>query len=66
MPDRNGEIKIRLLLDRFSVEAFLNDGEQTVTATVLTELSATGISFFADGAVEIDVTKYDLIGGNNA
>ena len=66
VPDRNGEIKIRLLLDRFSVEAFLNDGEQTVTATVLTELSATGISFFADGAVEIDVTKYDLIGGNKA
>ena len=65
VPDRNGELKIRLILDRFSAEAFLNDGEQTVTATVLTDLSATGISFYADGAVEIDVTKYDLIGGSN-
>ena len=57
---RNGELKLRLILDRYSVEAFINDGEQTVTATVLTELSATGISFFADGQAEIDVTKYDL------
>ena len=60
---RNGELKLRLILDRYSVEAFINDGEQTVTATVLTELSATGISFFADGQVEIDVTKYDLFNG---
>ena len=60
MPDRNGELKLRLILDRFSMEAFLNDGEQTMTATILTDLSATGISFFADGQVEMDITKYDL------
>ncbi len=60
VPFRDGELKLRLILDRFSVEAFVNDGEQTVTATVLTDLSAKGISFFADGEVEIDVTKYDL------
>ncbi len=60
VPDRNGELKLRLILDRFSMEAFLNDGEQTVTATILTDLSATGISFFAEGQVEMDITKYDL------
>ncbi len=60
VPFRDGELRIRLILDRFSAEAFVNDGEQTVTATVLTELSAQGISFFADGEAEIDVTKYDL------
>ena len=60
VPPRDGEISLRLILDRFSVETFVNDGEQAVTATVMTELSARGISFFADGAVEIDVTKYDL------
>ena len=42
------------------MEAFLNDGEQTVTATILTDLSATGISFFAEGQVEMDIDKYDL------
>ena len=60
VPDRNGELKLRLILDRYSMEAFLNDGEQTVTATILTDLSATGISFYAEGQVEMDIDKYDL------
>ena len=63
VPSRNGEIRLRLILDRYSVEAFINDGEQTMTATILTELSASGISFFADGKARIDVTKYDLFNG---
>ncbi len=60
VPNRGGELKLRMILDRYSVEVFLNDGEQTVTATVLTDLSATGISFFAEGQVEMDIDKYDL------
>ena len=58
---RNGELKLRLILDRFSVEVFVNDGEQVMTATMYTDQSADGISFFADGAVSMDVVKYDLI-----
>ena len=65
VPNRNGEIKLRLILDRFSAEIFINDGEQTMTATILTELSASDISFVADGAVNIDVTKYDLLWEDN-
>ena len=65
VPNRNGEIKLRLILDRFSAEIFINDGEQTMTATILTELSASDISFFANGAVNIDVTKYDLLWEDN-
>ena len=65
VPNRNGEIKLRLILDRFSAEIFINDGEQTMTATILTELSASDISFVADGAVNIDVTKYDLLREDN-
>ena len=60
VPPRNGEIKLRLILDRFSAEVFINDGEQVMTATVLTELSASDISFHVDGRVFMDVTKYDL------
>ncbi len=60
VPPRNGEIKLRLILDRFSAEVFINDGEQTMTATVLTELSANDISFHADGGIMMNVTKYDL------
>ncbi len=57
---RRGELKLRMILDRFSVEVFVNDGEQVLTATLYTEQEAEGISFFADGAVCMDVVKYDL------
>ena len=60
VPFRNGEIRLRLIMDRFSVEVFVNDGEQTMTATILTDRAAKGISFFADGRARIDVTKYEL------
>lgn len=56
----NGCLKLRLILDRFSVEVFVNDGEQAVTATMYTPQEADGISFLADGAVCIDVVKYEL------
>ncbi|MBQ7755635.1 MAG: glycoside hydrolase family 32 protein [Clostridia bacterium] len=59
--DRQGEIQLRLILDRFSAEVFVNDGHQTMTATIFTDLAAKGISFFADGKARLDVTKYDLL-----
>ena len=60
MKSKNGELKLRVILDRFSAEVFINDGEQVMTATIYTDQSAEGISFFADGDVNIDVVKYDL------
>ncbi len=56
----NGKIKFRILLDRFSVEVFVNDGEQVLTATLYTDIAADRISFVADGSVKVKVTKYDL------
>ena len=56
----DGELKLRIILDRFSVEVFVNDGEQVLTATMYTEQEADGISFFADGTAQIDVAAYDL------
>ncbi len=56
------ELKLRMILDRFSVEVFVNDGRQTMSATIFTDQGADGISFFADGKVKLDVVKYDLIG----
>jgi beta-fructofuranosidase len=57
-----GKIKLRLILDRFSAEVFVNDGEKVMSATIYTDLSAEGISFFADGAVRFNVKKYALKG----
>ena len=60
IPHENGALKLRIILDRFSAEVFVNDGEQVMTATISTELATKGISFFADGQVLMDVTKFDL------
>lgn len=57
----NGHLKLRMILDRFSVEVFVNDGEQVLTATMYTEQAADGISFFADGAVKMNIVKYELV-----
>lgn len=61
--NKNGELKLRMILDKYSMEVFVNDGEQTVTATVMTDPSAKRISFCADGNVEMDIVKYDLFAG---
>ena len=57
---RGGEIRLRVILDRFSVEVFINDGEQVMTATILTDPSARRICFEADGKARMDITKYSL------
>ena len=58
--DRNGYLKLRLILDRFSVEVFVNDGEQALSATMYTQQEADGILFLAEGDVRMDVVKYCL------
>ena len=57
---RNGVLKLRLILDRFSAEVFVNDGEQVLSATIPTDLDAQEISFSADGKAVFSLVKYDL------
>lgn len=61
VPNQDGKIRLRMILDNFSVEVFVNDGEYALSATLYTDISADGISFFADGTVLMDVVKYDLL-----
>lgn len=56
-----GVLKLRIILDRTSVETFVNDGEQVMSAIVYTKQMTDGISFYADGTVTIDVVKYDIM-----
>ena len=58
---RDGEIKLRIILDRFSVEVFVNDGEQAASAVIYTRQEADAITFDAGGQALIDVEKYDLV-----
>ena len=55
-----GRLKLRIILDRFSAEVFVNDGEKVLSAMLYTELDADRVSFFADGKAAFRVTKYDL------
>ena len=55
-----GKLKLRVVIDRFSAEVFANDGEQVMSVTFTTDTAAKGISFVADGAVKLDITKYDI------
>jgi beta-fructofuranosidase len=57
---QGGKLKLRIILDRFSVEVFVNDGEQVLTAITYTVQEADGISFLANGTVRMDLVKYDL------
>ena len=60
VPNKNGELTMRVILDRYSIEAFLNDGQQVMSAVIMTDQTARGISFHAIGDVEMDLVKYDL------
>lgn len=57
---RDGEIKLRIILDRYSLEVFVNDGEQAASAVIYTRQEADGVTFEAGGSARIDVEKYEL------
>ena len=59
--NQGGEIKLRILLDRFSAEVFVNDGEQALTTTFYTPMTADGISFECSGQALVTVEKYEII-----
>ena len=61
VPSENGTVRIRLILDRYSAEAFINGGAQTITANLYTDMGARRITFSAQGAVSMNLVKYDLI-----
>ena len=58
---RHGNIKLRVVLDKHSLELFVNDGEQAASFVMYTPVSADVISFEAEGEVLMDVDKHDLI-----
>lgn len=51
---------LRCLLDRFSMEIFINDGSQTATVTYFTPQEADGITFAAEGKATVSIEKYNL------
>lgn len=59
--ETNKEIlKLRLLLDKYSVEVFVNDGEKVMSSVFHTPMEADEIIFDADGSACINIIKYDI------
>ncbi len=58
---KNSVLKLRVVLDRYSLELFVNDGEQAASFVLYTPEEAGSISFSSDGSVLVDVEKYELI-----
>ena len=58
---KNGALKLRVIMDRYSLELFVNDGEQAASFVLYTPPEATAVSFSSDGSVLVDVEKYELL-----
>ena len=58
--DRNGEIKLRFILDRYSLELFVNDGEQAASFAIFSPTEADGISIESEGEAIIEIEQYTL------
>lgn len=56
----NGILKLRILVDMYSVEIFVNDGEKAMTSLIYTPESADKITFWGNKKTRLDITKYDI------
>ena len=61
----NGAIRLRLLLDHYSAELFVGDGEQAASMVLYAPENADGITLEADAAVGVSIEKFDLEIKNN-
>ena len=58
--DLGGEITLRIISDRYSLEIFVNGGEQAASFVIFSPEDADGVSFEAQGEAVIDVEQYSL------
>ncbi|MDO4293411.1 MAG: glycoside hydrolase family 32 protein [Eubacteriales bacterium] len=58
---QRGKIKLRIVMDRMTVEIFANDGEQAMTCLTYTDSRADKIRFACKGRAECDVEFFELI-----
>lgn len=55
-----GMLGLRLILDRFSLEVFVNGGQQAASMVLFTPEQEDGITFRSEGSARLDAEKYDL------
>ena len=54
------KLQLRFILDKYSAEIFLNDGQQVFSSTFYTPLEADGIRFICDGKAVVNIEKYEM------
>lgn len=59
--DTDRKLKLRFIMDRQSIELFINDGQQVATTAICTPLQADGICFNCDGSAVVNIEKYDIL-----
>ena len=57
---RDGKLVLRLLMDKESIELFINGGERVVTSLIPPSPEADGITFAADAPVTLSVEAHHL------
>ena len=57
---RRDQLRLRLILDRYSLELFVNDGEQAASFVLYAPEEADGIRFEAEGSAVLDLEHYSL------
>lgn len=57
---QEGILKLRILVDLYSIEIFVNDGEKAMTSLIYTPEGADGITFSGNKRTRLDITKYDI------
>ena len=57
---KEGKVNLRLIIDKYSAEIFINDGKQVMTSTFYTPLDATDITFSSVGKAIINIKKHDI------
>lgn len=58
--EENGKLKMRILMDKYTLELFVNDGKQAMTSLIYTDLKADKIFFEGEGKAEFALTMYDI------
>jgi beta-fructofuranosidase len=60
IPWKSESIKMRIVMDRYSMEVFFEDGKYVMTASLPTDVSCDGIYFNTNEDAVLNITKYDL------
>ena len=57
---KDGQLILRLIMDKDSVELFVNEGERAISALIDTPLEAEGITFISDAPIKLDIDMHRL------